>query len=211
MTSFETIMKNVAFDPEFDASLLLNRLKEDDETAFAGIVRHFTPELYRTAYRFTKNSEDAEDLLQDVFSEIWANRHRLYIKTSLKSYLYVALKHRFLRKLMRADLQDRALAHISERMQQIEYSVVDMMEAFDVRVTISQAVSALPEHMQKIFLLRGEDHSIKEIAAALGLAEQTVKTYNMELKRRIREALVTRHPDISHFLLLYILSSLYLS
>lgn len=201
-------MRSEAINLKFDQILLLQRLKESDQLAFAQIVRFFTPQLASKAYRFTKNAEDAQDLLQDLFTDLWERRETLNINTSLQSYLYVSLKHRFLRKLMRANLNERALDYLGKRMEQMQASVSEALEVAEMQSTISQVIKILPEHMQKIFMLRGEDYSIKEIAEALGLAEQTVKTYNMQLKRRIKEAILTQYPDVSHSLMLTVLAGL---
>lgn len=193
---------------EFDPILLIQRLREDDQLAFAQIVRFFTPQLANKAYKFTKNAEDAQDLLQDLFTDLWERRRTLKINTSLQSYLHVSLKHRFLRKVMRANLNEKALDYLGKRMEQMQASVLEAIEVAEMQTTISQVIKILPEHMQKIFLLRGEDYSIKEIAETLGLAEQTVKTYNMQLKRKIKEAILTQYPDVSHSLMLAVLVGL---
>lgn len=193
---------------EFDPILLIQRLREDDQLAFAQIVRFFTPQLANKAYKFTKNAEDAQDLLQDLFTDLWERRKTLKINTSLQSYLHVSLKHRFLRKVMRANLNEKALNYLGKRMEQMQASVLEAIEVAEMQTTISQVIKILPEHMQKIFLLRGEDYSIKEIAETLGLAEQTVKTYNMQLKRKIKEAILTQYPDVSHSLMLAVLVGL---
>lgn len=201
-------MKNEAMNVEFDPILLIQRLREDDQLAFAQIVRFFTPQLANKAYKFTKNAEDAQDLLQDLFTDLWERRRTLKINTSLQSYLHVSLKHRFLRKVMRANLNEKALDYLGKRMEQMQASVLEAIEVAEMQTTISQVIKILPEHMQKIFLLRGEDYSIKEIAETLGLAEQTVKTYNMQLKRKIKEAILTQYPDVSHSLMLAVLVGL---
>lgn len=201
-------MKNDKMNVQFDAVLLIHRLKDNDQLAFAQIVRYFTPELAKKAFNFTKCKDDAQDLLQDLFTDLWERREQLSINTSLQSYLYVSLKHRFLRKVMRANLKDKALSYLSKRMEQIEASVSDLLEVSEMETTIAKVVKLLPEHMQKIFLLRGQDYSIREIAETLGLAEQTVKTYNMQLKRRIKDAILTQYPDVSHSLSLIVLAGL---
>ncbi len=193
---------------EFDGALLLSKLKTGDCVAFSEIVHGLTPELFIYAVKLTKSKDDAEDLLQDIFADLWNRREKLEISTSLKSYLYVALKHRFLRKVMRANLNDNALDHLASKMRDIEYTVIDIMAAAEVEDTIAKVVNLLPKHMQNIYVMRGQDYSIKEIAAALGLAEQTVRTYNMQLKHRVKEAILIRHPDVSHSLLWCILSTL---
>jgi len=201
-------MKNKAMNDPIDAALLLKRLRNDDQLAFAQIVHHFTPELANKAYKFTRSRDDAQDLLQDLFTDLWERRRNLAITTSLQSYLYVSLKHRFLRKVMRSNLNEKALTYLGKRMEQMQASVLEAIEVSEMQASIADIVKLLPEHMQKIFLLRGEDYSIKEIAEALGLAEQTVKTYNMQLKRRIKEAILTQYPDVSHSLSITILVGL---
>lgn len=201
-------MKNEATSVQFDPALLLQKLKGGDQLAFAQIVRFFTPQLANRAYRFTRDRADAQDLLQDLFTDLWERRETLVINTSLQSYLYVSLKRRFLRKVMRSNLNDKALSYLGERMEQMQACVSEAIEVSEMQATISQVIKILPEHMQKIFLLRGEDYSIREIAEALGLAEQTVKTYNMQLKRRIKEAILTQYPDVSHSMMLAVLTGL---
>ncbi len=191
-----------------DTVLLLQKLRDNDQLAFAQIVRHFTPELANSAYKFTKDKDGAKDLLQDLFTDLWERREHLSITTSLQSYLHVSLKHRFLRKVMRSNLNDKALNYLGNRMEQMQASFLEAIEVSEMQDTIAKIVKLLPMPMQKIFLLRGEDYSIKEIAEALGLAEQTVKTYNMQLKRRIKEAILKQYPDVSHSLSLAVLLSL---
>lgn len=201
-------MKHHELTQDFDTVILLSRLKDDDQAAFAEIVRALSGELFVYAVKLTRCKDDAEDLLQDLFADLWIRRHKLEVNSSLKAYLYTALKRRFLRKVMRSNLNESALDHLKSKIQVFESTVLDLMVAAELEGTIDKAVNKLPAHMQKIFALRGQDYSIKEIAAALGLAEQTVKTYNMHAKRSVKEAILAHHPDISHSLLLYILVSL---
>ncbi|TKC06068.1 RNA polymerase sigma factor [Pedobacter frigoris] len=196
---------------QFNSQVLLQRIREGDQTAFAQIVYHLSPDLTIKAFKFTKSKVDAEDLVQDIFTDLWEKRHQLINIESFSSYMYVCLKHKFLRKVMRSNLETKALDYLGKRLSQIQSTVLELMEASEVQATISQVVNSLPPHMQQIFYLRGEDHSIREIAQALGLAEQTVKTYNMQLKRRVKEAILTRHPELSHSLNLAILAALSLS
>lgn len=193
---------------QFNASVILQRIKEDDQLAFVQIVHQFSTELSVKAFKFTKNKVDAEDLVQDVFTDLWEKRHQLKINESLEAYLYVCLKNKFLRKIMRSNLNDKVLEHLGNRLSEMQATVQEVMEASEIQTTVSQVLNSLPAHMQQIFRLRDEDYSIREIAQALGLAEQTVKTYNMQLKRRVKEAILHRHPDLSHSLTLTILAIL---
>lgn len=94
-------------------------------------------------------------------------------------------------------------------MDEMQAGVLELLAVKDVERTLSEAVEALPENMRQIFILKQQDYTIKEIAEALGLAEQTIKNYNTELVRRIKVAITEKHPDINHsflFALAYLLT-----
>ena len=131
------------------------------------------------------------------------------IKTSLAGYLFTILKHRILRHILRSDLHNKAVEHLLYRMDEMQAGVLELLAVKDVERTLSEAVEALPENMRQIFILKQQDYTIKEIAEALGLAEQTIKNYNTELVRRIKVAITEKHPDINHsflFALAYLLT-----
>lgn len=193
---------------ETATALLLESLKNGEAIAFESIVRGYTPRLYRHAFKLLKNEDDAEDLVQDVFAELWERRQKLHISASLSAYLHSMLKHRFLRHVSRANLHEEAMAHLVHRMDEMQETILDVMAVSDLQQTLSEALSRLPENMRRIFVLRNEDYTIREIAQAMGLAEQTVKSYHSELNRRIKETLLARHPDISHSLVALIVAKL---
>ncbi|MFC3197624.1 RNA polymerase sigma factor [Parapedobacter deserti] len=187
---------------------VIDELSAGNRHAFAFVVRTYSRQLLQSAFRYTKDQCQAEDLVQDIFMDLWERRGKLRITTSLNAYLNSMLKHRFLRLVARSNLHEQAMAHLLQRIDQMENVILDAMDASDLQQTLSAAVDRLPENMRKIFYLRSEDFTLREIAQALGLAEQTVKSYHSELNRRIREAVLARHPDISHSLLALIVARL---
>lgn len=193
---------------EQDADQLLESLKGGNTKAFEAIVYTHTDRLFQYALRLLRDPDDAEDFVQDVFMELWQSREKLHITTSLSAYLHGMLKHRFLRHVSRANLHAEAMAHLLRRMDQMQDSILDVMAASDLQQTLSEAIDRLPENMRRVFILRNEDYSLREIAQVMGLAEQTVKGYHSELNRRIREAVLAKHPDISHTLLALVIARL---
>jgi RNA polymerase sigma factor (sigma-70 family) len=191
-----------------DNQTLLVQLIEGDAFAFELMVREFSEGLLQYAFKLTKDRQQAEDLVQDVFINLWEHHSKLRGVNSLHNYVYGMLRHRFIRMVSRNNLHERTMTHLTERMEHIQYSILDVMVASDLQQTLSTIVDRLPENMRRVFILRGEDYTLREIAEALGLAEQTVKSYHAELNRRIKVALLTKHPDISHSLLLIIASEL---
>lgn len=189
--------------PEID---LMSLVSLGDENAFEKVVNQYTGILLAKAYKLLKDEDGAKDIVQDIFLELWLRRETITITTELKAYLLGMLKHRFLRQVSRSNIHDKAMDHLSNRMQEMEDGIIEAIQLNDINRTLSEIVEQLPYNMQQIFILRDKDYSIKEIAVAMGLAEQTVKSYNSELKRRIKKGLLEKHPEISHSLLIISIS-----
>lgn len=189
--------------PELD---LMTLVSLGDENAFEKVVSQYTGILLAKAYKLLKDEDGAKDIVQDIFLELWLRRETITITTELKAYLFGMLKHRFLRQVSRSNIHDKAMDYLSNRMQEMEDGIIEAIQLNDINRTLSEIVEQLPYNMQQIFILRDKDYSIKEIAVAMGLAEQTVKSYNSELKRRIKKGLLEKHPEISHSLLIISIS-----
>ncbi|PRD46132.1 RNA polymerase sigma factor [Sphingobacterium haloxyli] len=181
---------------------LAEALRSGDVSAYEQLVRDHGYRLVGLAFNRLGNREDAEDIVQDLLINIWEKRESLYVENSLSSYLNVSLRNRIFDHIRRETLRRRAVDRLLERFDEMQDSIVDIMAAKDLNRMLSEAVAELPENMQRIFILRGEDYSLKEIAAAMGLAEQTVKSYSSELARRLRSSIANKYPDINRTLLI---------
>lgn len=192
--------------PKIDAELLAG-LKNDQPGAFENLFDQYWKALYERAYRHFRDQSEAEDMVQDIFASIWDRRYTINITTSIQNYLQTALKYQMIRKTSRANLHEQAVKHLLYRMEEMEETILDVLMAEEIRHTLDQAIKTFPENMQQIFLLRTENYTIREIAQALGLAEQTVKNNNSEALKRLKYIVTQKHPDVnkSFFTLLVLL------
>ncbi len=181
---------------------LVEDLRSGGVGAYETLVRHHAHRLLRLAFNRLDNRDDAEDIVQDLLVDIWEKRENLYIEGSLTAYLNVALRNRVFDHIRRSVLHRNAVTQLLGRLEEMQVSILDVLAAKDLSSMLSASVAELPQNMQQIFALRGEDYSLKEIAEALGLSEQTVKSYSSELARRIRISIAAKYPDINHSLLL---------
>lgn len=177
----------------------ISAVNQGNTAAFEALVRRYTHELLEHALKRLRNFADAEDTVQDVFADLWEKRRNIQINTSLDGYLHTALKYRVLRRIARADIHREALEHLLRRMNGMQASILDVLAARDLETTLVEIVHNLPTNMQQIFILRQENFTLREIAEALNLAEQTVKNYHTETIHRIRTTLTKKHPDVSRF------------
>lgn len=171
-----------------------------DISDFEMLVDNHTNKLTQMAFLKTGSLPDAEDLVQDLFVNLWIKRDSIVVHGSVQNYLFTALRNKimnfFAKEKLHFDVMDRMARH-SDIM---DFSLVDLLLEKDLNTLFSDILGDLPENMQKIFKLRNEDFTLKEIAVALGLAEQTVKGYSAEMHRRIKAMLIERHPEFARSL-----------
>jgi RNA polymerase sigma-70 factor (ECF subfamily) len=165
----------------------LERIRAGDEAAFEALFRAFAPGLCALAARYTGSRAVAEELVQDLFLDLWTRRTHLVVDRSLASYLQTAMRHRSLnhlrheRRLVAAPAEDRAAEPDASAPGESE--LLDALELQD-------AIEHLPARCRLVFTLsRRQDMSYGEIAASLGLSIKTVETQMGRALKALRERL----------------------
>ncbi|MDQ6470831.1 sigma factor [Flavobacterium sp. LHD-80] len=73
--------------------ILIDRLRTGDESALTELYNTFWQALFMSAYNVIKDKELCEDIIQDIFLNIWTNREKLEIHISLKGYMYASARY----------------------------------------------------------------------------------------------------------------------
>ena len=71
-----------------DDKLIINKLKEGDVLSFDSIFKKYNKKVYYFAISYLKNEEDAEDVVQEVFFNLWKYRERINENYIFSKYLY---------------------------------------------------------------------------------------------------------------------------
>lgn len=171
-----------------------------DISDFEMLVMNYTDRLTHLAFQKIGNQQDAEDLVQDLFITLWTKRDRIVVHGSPYNYLYVALRNKIMNYFVKVKLHREVMNKLAFNIKLMELTIIDPLIEKDLNIMFSEILSELPENMQRIFKMRNEDFTLKEIAATLGLAEQTVKGYSAEMHRRIKAMLIERHPEFARSL-----------
>lgn len=141
---------------------------EELEDAFITFIRTQQKSLYLLAYSYTKNEQDALDIVQDSIQKGWLALEKLTKQEQMKSWFYTILVRTaidFLRKHKRVDLiGDDALMQFCE---QDTYANLDLQ----------QALHHLPIQLREVVVLRYfEDLKIEDIAHILAIPLSTAKS-----------------------------------
>jgi len=154
---------------------LLERIRDDDYRAFEQLFGACWRELYRYAYRVLRHAADAEDVTQELFCDLWANRARLGVPASVPAYLRGALRKKILTRFRDADIRARHHQHLGSLEPSTE-PPLERLISHDTRAAIRVRAQALPPREQEVFVLSMlDDFSVKEIAERFATSEQTVR------------------------------------
>ncbi|TZF86020.1 RNA polymerase sigma-70 factor (plasmid) [Pedobacter sp. BS3] len=163
---------------------LLESLLKDDEHAFKLIYQRYASGLYAAAYNLFRNKPLCEDLIQELFADLWIKRKDLNIQ-SLKPYLYMSVKNRVLMLIRsgRAMLDESALEKLIA-----DYAADDRLNIRELNDVLNQGIDSLPDRCREIFQLSRREHlSNKEIAERLNISVKTVENQMTIALRRLRE------------------------
>ncbi|MCW3464814.1 RNA polymerase sigma-70 factor [Chitinophaga nivalis] len=155
---------------------LLERIKCDDIPAFETLYRRMWESLYLFAFRRLKSKADAEDVVQQVFMNIWENRATKNITGSFSNYIFTAVRYEVIDQLTAMLKDQQQLAHIQTHILPDFNEALENLLAKEMDKEIAQHIQQMPAQMQKIFRLSREAQMTpEEIAKTLSLSEKTVR------------------------------------
>ncbi|WP_212006016.1 RNA polymerase sigma-70 factor [Chitinophaga sp. HK235] len=165
----------------------------DDETAYKELFLHFYEPLVQFADSFVRSGQIAEEVVSDVFINIWEGRQRLEQIDNLRVYLYVSTKNIALKYLMRQQKKAAlSLDEITPDMESPHYNPEEQLISAELLARFEQAVSELPPRCKLIFKLIKEDGlRYKEIAEILNVSIKTIDNQLAIALARIARAINT--------------------
>lgn len=166
------------------------QVKRGDLAAYEVLFKKYFKELYRFAYTYIRDSTISEEMAQEVFLYVWEKRDKIEIQTTLKTYLYSAVKNKCLNYIKLELPKHRATGDVSEVMLSVSTEIKDEKENEYIKKNIKKAVDQLPTKCRQIFMLsRNAGMTYEEIAEELGLSKKTVENQMGIALKKLRESL----------------------
>jgi RNA polymerase sigma-70 factor, ECF subfamily len=175
---------------ELRENQLFETLKAGDETAFEMLFRTYYQPLCNYAYTFVQDHDNAEEIVQSTFLQVWEKREVLEIRTGVKPYLYAMVRNACLNVIKHEKVkQQHAAMELATGERSVE-SVSRTVMASELEARIYRAMEALPEQCRLVFKLsRFEELKYTEIAEQLGISIKTVENHMGKALRIMREQL----------------------
>jgi len=154
---------------------LINLLQQEDRHAFTEIYDRYKNLLQRHAFKKLGDLDEVNDILQELFVNLWDKRVELLITTNLSGYLYSAMRNKILKRFAHKQVENKYVVSLQQFLNQADYCTELTIRENEMAAIIQKEIDHLPAKMREIFLLSRRDNlSHSEIAKKLSLAESTV-------------------------------------
>jgi RNA polymerase sigma factor (sigma-70 family) len=188
-----------------DDSMLIRQVVEGNEMAFKMLYEHYSSKVYNTLISYTKNAEDAEELLQDVFVTVFNTANSFRSDSSVSTWIYRISVNKaldFLRKKnstkrfgIFASLYKKDSAEIKYESVDFVHPGVKMENQEDARI-LFKVIDELSEKQKTVFILTQiEDLSQQEVADILQTTRKAVESLLQRAKANLKISLEKHFPD----------------
>lgn len=181
------LSKNSFYGLFSDAELIL-LLQKGDETAFEEVYERYWKKLYNDTYKRLRDPEQIEEIVQDVFTDLWVKRTTKQIE-QLYPYLLGAVRF----QIFALYKKGKSLPFFEEPLENMAEATLQadsLLYEKELKGCIEVWLSMQPEKRREIFRLRYmEDLSTREISELLNISQKTVQNQLLTSFKSLREFL----------------------
>jgi RNA polymerase sigma-70 factor, ECF subfamily len=169
--------------------VLIGRIANGDRLAMQVLfVRHHV-RVYRFVLRLVRNEATAEDLISEVFLDVWRQAGRFEGRAAATTWMLSIARFKALsalRKRTEEELDEETAGALEDHADDPEVSLAKKDKAAVLRQCLSR-LSA--EHREVVDLVYYHEKSVEEVAGIVGIPEATVKTRMFYARRKLSELL----------------------
>jgi RNA polymerase sigma factor (sigma-70 family) len=177
---------------------LIQGLRNGDETAFSFLVKNYQDRVYNTAIGIVQNAEDAQDVAQEVFIQVFRSIHSFKAESKLSTWIYRITTTRALDLLRSRKSKKRFgfLQRLFGDSNETLFEVPDFnhpgvaMDRKENAALLFKAIDQLPENQKIAFTLHKlEDLSYQEISEVMQTSVAAVESMMHRAKQNLRKIL----------------------
>ena len=180
----------------------IKELKEGKSSAFGILLDDFEQKVFNTCISFVPNKEDAEDIAQEVFLEVFRSIHKFKGNSKLSTWIYRIATNKcleFIRKkntkkrfaFMQTILGNEIPIDKTNYFTEFKHPGI-ILENKELTATIFKAINTLPESQRIVFTLaKIDDKSYQEIVEITGKSLSSVESIMFRAKKSLKEKLAS--------------------
>jgi RNA polymerase sigma-70 factor (family 1) len=173
-------------------SLINEMVLNDSQKAFKSLFLLYYQQIMRFVLLRISNYQDAEEIVSDVFSAVWANRNELLNINSFDSYLYSIARHKIMDIYRKNNKNEQVVLDESnfQLFGETETSPEDNCISKEEIDRMNNAIEELPSKCKMVFKLVREDRlKYKDVARIMNISEKTVEAQVSIALKKLRQVL----------------------
>ncbi|MBK6400073.1 MAG: RNA polymerase sigma-70 factor [Bacteroidetes bacterium] len=164
-------------------------LQNGDEKAMETLFRTYYQRLCNYANTILNDLDESEEVVQQMFVQLWEKREKMEITSSVQSYLFRSVRNTCLNKIKHSKVRQMHAEEVTALAQQSEPATETTFHN-ELQSQIQVAIESLPEQCRLVFKLsRFEELKYSEIAEQLGISVKTVENHMGKALKIMRERL----------------------
>lgn len=169
------------------SNLQLHSIKSGDEQAFEQLFRTQYPALCGYARKYIDDTDQAEEVVQDMFFNFWQKRENMEINISIEAYLFRSVRNACLNYLKHLKVREEHRLATNQELRYKQQEVHDSVVALELQEKIDNVIEQLPTERKRIFKMsRYEELKYKEIAEKLDISIKTVEVQMSKALKYLR-------------------------
>ena len=188
-----------------DNQSLVQLLQKGNVAAFDSLFEVYSPKLFGFALKCFKNESDAEELVQEVFVQVWEHHQSLKSELSFKSYLFTIALNQIRKHFNKKAISLRYLESLQHDSKLTDNQTIQNEDYELILQQINLIIEQMPSRRREIFVKsKLEGKSSKEVGAELNISAGTVNNQVSEALRFIRSQLNNENLALLLFAVLFI-------
>ena len=180
------------FDPQISDETLVGLIAKGDKDAMQVLFVRHNVRVFRFLMRFVDNEATAEDLVSEVFFDVWRQSGQFEARAQVATWLLAIARNKALSALRRRttdELDDDVIEFIEDPADNPE---VEMQKTERSAILLECLKQLSPAHREIIDLVYYHERSIEDVAEIIGVPQSTVKTRMFYARKRIAELMAAR-------------------
>jgi RNA polymerase sigma-70 factor (ECF subfamily) len=157
------------------------------EKDFEKVYNSLWSKLYCVAYNYFRDKTTAQEIVQDVFVNLWMKRATVNEITDLESYLFKSVRNKIYDQFDKIASQEKLKQQVALQASEKTDSTKEDIEYADTLELINQEIDLMPTKTKEIFRLsRFDQYTNDEIAGRLHLSGKSVEYHITRALKRLR-------------------------
>jgi RNA polymerase sigma-70 factor (ECF subfamily) len=176
-------------NPYLDDKIIVENLKKGDVLSFDNIFKKYNKKVYYFALSYLKNREEAQDVVQEVFMNLWRHRDQINGYYVFSKYLFKITYNTTCKRF-------RKLASNKKQMEEVVRNSISEDNSTNLEIeynslleTSNELIKKMPDCQKNIYLLStNEKLTTEQIAQKLNISKKTVENYLSKVKTSLKKS-----------------------